>query len=165
MSASVETGDLGIPSPPKVRAAAMEHARTKVAGLNVVASLLDKGCRIIVGLLITPLLVAVLGKQMFGVWQIIRSLISYMGAADGRPIEALKWLMANRQSEDDPELKRRYIGSAAAVWLIFLPVGTLLGGILVWIAPSITKAGPAFDWVVRGACALLVLDFLLGGFE
>ncbi|MFN3652467.1 MAG: lipopolysaccharide biosynthesis protein [Armatimonadota bacterium] len=141
----------------------VERARTRVAGLNAASALLDYGCRGLVGLIVTPILVAGLGSSLFGAWQVLNKLVSYMAAADGRPTQALKWLIANQQSLDNPEQKRRQIGSAVGVWLLFLPVTLAVGALLVWLAPSLAKGAGSLHPVIRIACALLVLDFLFGG--
>jgi O-antigen/teichoic acid export membrane protein len=47
------------------------------------------------------------------------------------------------------------------VWLLFLPVLTVLSSVLVWLAPTITKIPPALSLTVRLSFALLVVNFLL----
>jgi O-antigen/teichoic acid export membrane protein len=136
---------------------------TRQASLNAVASLLDYAVKIAVTALVTPILVAGLGGSLFGVWQMLGRLVSYMAAADGRPTEALKWVIANQQASDDTEAKRRQVGSALGVWLLFLPILAITGAILVYCSPWITKVSPEASGLVRLTCALLVGNFLLSG--
>src|SRR5262249_54757830 len=63
---------------------------------------------------------------------------------------------------DDPDVKRRYVGSALGVWLLFLPLLTLVGLILVWVSPAIARVGPDRFAAVRITCSLLVFNFLGG---
>ncbi|HEV2765525.1 MAG TPA: oligosaccharide flippase family protein, partial [Pyrinomonadaceae bacterium] len=109
----------------------------------------------------TPVLVAGLGSSLYGVWQMLSRLVTYMQAADGRPTQALKWVIANRQASDDAEEKRRHVGSALGVWLLFLPVLAALSVALVWGAPYVTKVPAELYGTVRVTCALLVVNFLL----
>jgi O-antigen/teichoic acid export membrane protein len=135
---------------------------TKRASLNAVQSLLDYAARLGVGLVVTPLLVGRLGGEMFGVWEMLNRLIGYMSAADGRPTEALRLVIATKQGATDPMEHRRAVGSALVVWLLFLPLLAGLGAVLVWLSPVVTKVPPALHTTVRLASAALLLSLLLG---
>src|SRR5882724_501421 len=134
---------------------------TQRAYLNAVQLALDYGAKVVVVSVVTPILVAGLGSSLYGSWQMLSRLISYMTAADGRPTQALKWVIANRQADDDVVAKRRQIGSALGVWLMFLPVLTIVSIIMVWIAPTITKVPPNLRFSIRLTCSILVVDFML----
>jgi len=90
-------------------------------------------------------------------------MVSYMSVADGRPTQALKWVIANHQEADDVNIQRRAIGSALRAWWLMLPFMTLIGAILVWISPLVVKTPPEFITVVRVACSLLVFNLMLLG--
>ncbi len=135
---------------------------TRTAALNAIASLFNYGAQLVANLVVTPILVSGLGASLFGVWEMLRQSVGYMTAADGRPTDALRLVIANQQARDDARAKRRYVGAALAVWLLFLPVVALAGTILVWLAPLITKVGPELYSTIRVTCALLVLSFLAG---
>jgi O-antigen/teichoic acid export membrane protein len=134
---------------------------TQRAYLNAVAALLDYGAKAAVASLVMPIVVSGLGPSLFGIWLILSKLVTYISAADGRPTQALKFVIANQQSIEDPAAKRRHVGSALAVWLIFLPILTALSSVVVWFAPIITKVPPPLYGTVRLSCALLVVNFLL----
>jgi len=74
---------------------------TKKASLNSIAQALDYGARAIAGLVVNPILLRYLGDAGFGNWQVLLRLIGHTGPAGGRPAEALKWFVANRQSSTD----------------------------------------------------------------
>ena len=134
---------------------------THKAYLNAFATLLDQAAKGVVMTLATPLLVAGLGSSLYGVWQVLARLVTYLQAADGRPTQALKWVIANRREVDDDETKRKHVGSAAGVWLLFLPFILLMGAGLVWAAPHLANVAPEMHATVRTAAALLVCGFLL----
>jgi len=136
---------------------------TRRASLNAVQSLLDYAARLGVGLVITPLLVSRLGRDLFGVWEMLNRLIGYMSAADGRPTEALRLVIATKQAAADPLEHRRAVGSALIVWLLFSPLLAGLGSVLVWLSPIVTKVPPALHTTVRLASAALLLSLLAGG--
>lgn len=134
---------------------------TKKAYLNALSAALDYGARLVVGLLINPLMVAGLGNYLYGVLQILGRLILYLSAASGRPTQALKWTIANQQASIDYDRKRRNVGGAIAVWLIFLPILTAIGVFLVWFAPAWLAAPPQLATIVRLAAAIMVVDLIL----
>ena len=140
-----------------VRAATL----TRRASLNALQSLLDYGGRLGVGLVVTPIVVAGLGRTLFGVWEMLNRLVSYMSAADGRPTEALRLIVANRQAVADDATQRRSVGAALVVWLLFLPLIAAAGAIFIWLAPTITKVAPELRTGVRAAAGLLLVGFFL----
>ena len=138
-----------------------DEGLTKKATLNAIASGLDYGSRLIVGFFIQPILVTGLGDYYYGIWQILIRLMGYITPAGGRPAQALKMTLANQQNIADDVEKRRHVGSAILVWVLFLPVMTILGGILTWYAPYWIKA-PQVDYlVIRLTAAILVFNLIV----
>ena len=135
-----------------------DDSLTKKASLNAIAACLDYAARLLVTFLTTPLLVAGLGDFYFGVWQMLLRLVGYVSPASGRPTQALKMVLANQQSSTDYDKKRRYVGSALAVWAMFLPLTLVLGGLLTWFAPRWVKSPAEYFGHVRFAAALLVVN-------
>ena len=136
---------------------------TQKAYLNIVATMLNFAVSMVVSFVTSPILVSGLGSNHFGILTMLQRLITFMTAADGRPTQALKWAVANQQSSDDYHAKRRSIGSALGVWLIFLPILAVFGAILVWLSPLITKVPSELYLPVRVASALFMLNLCLFG--
>jgi O-antigen/teichoic acid export membrane protein len=128
--------------------------------LTAITSLLAHGAQLLVMLVVTPILVTGLGGSLFGVWEMLKQLVGYMTATDGRPMDALRLVIASEQASADTATKRRYVGAALTVWLLFLPAIVLGGTIVLWLAPTITHVDPEFHSTIRLTCALLVLSFL-----
>ena len=126
-----------------------EPTLTQRTYLNSIASIVDYGSRLLISLLITPLLVSRLGGALYGVWQICQRLMNYMEATEGRPAQALKWTIANKQESDDISAKRRDVGSAIRVWIYFLPLQILFGGCLLWLGPKFMKTLSTDTYGVR----------------
>ena len=136
---------------------------TKRASLTTVAYALEYGAKTVVGLIVTPILVSHLGQMLYGVYEVLIRLASYLTPISGRPAEALRLLVASRQRSNDTAAQRRGVGGALLVWLLFLPLAVLGGAALTWFAPALTGVDPAYSSVVRLACALMVAAVLLGG--
>src|SRR2546426_7168130 len=115
--------------PAVARSAAPAVPLTRRASLNVAAFGLDFGVKTAVGLLVTPLLVGRLGTTLFGAWEMLDRLAGYVATVGGRPSEALRLLVANRQTIADPAPQRRAVGGAVVVWLIWLPLAAAGAGV------------------------------------
>lgn len=137
-----------------------EKSLTKKASLNALASTLDYVAHLIVAFLITPFMVTGLGDYCFGAWQILNRLVNYISPASGRPTQALKFTLAKEQSSTDYDKKRSYVGSTLAVFVLFLPVMGVLGGLLTWFVPYWMKTPERYIWDVRIACGLLVVSLI-----
>ena len=134
---------------------------TKKASLNAAASTAEQVARIIAGLLISPFLLTKLGDYSYGVWQFLQRLIGHASPASGRPGEALKWTIAHEQHSNDYEFKRRQVGNALVVSIIFLPILAVIGGFLAWMAP-VWLGVPADTYrAIRVAGGVLVIDAML----
>lgn len=143
------------------KAPAREPPRGRLTGaavLNAAAALLDYLGKTVVQLAITPVLVSELGRTLYGIWQILSRLATYITPADGRPTQALKWVIANQQEEGNERRNRRAVGSALAVWMMLLPVFAVVGAALVFLAPEITGADPALAERVRVASVILIIN-------
>jgi O-antigen/teichoic acid export membrane protein len=154
-------------SPPALGAAGAPDVRdslTRRASLNAVGSLLDYAAKAGVVLAVTPILVSGLGRTVYGMWEMLGRLGSYLTAADGRPTDALRLIIAQHQSVDDDAAKRRYVGASIVVWAITLPF-VLLGGAALswWLAPFLTKSPDELRQVVRITGAFIVTSFVITG--
>lgn len=140
-----------------------EGTLTKKASLNTVAMALDFAARAVAGLVVNPVLVRYLGDVGFGNWQVLQRLIGHTNPAGGRPSEALKWFIAKRQSSDDVDDKRRAVGSALAVWFVFLPIFLPIGAVIGWFAPVWLHVAAADYTLIRLASAILLADIIVSG--
>lgn len=161
----METGTATLPSPAPAGVAAPRRRTTLTerASLNAAAAMLDYSAKIVAGLVVTPILVSGLGRSLYGMWEMLGRLVGYMSATDGRPTQALRLVVANRQESGDDAAKRRYVAGALVVWLLFLPLVAVVGAVLIWVSPRMTRAAPPLYGTVRLTSALLMTAFLLGG--
>ncbi|NIP68958.1 MAG: hypothetical protein GTO04_07185, partial [Planctomycetales bacterium] len=128
-----------------------DKSLTKKASLNVVAAVLDFTAQLIVGLVLQPLLVRGLGAELYGAWKVLARMTGYVAAAGGRPTQALKWTIANHQFSSDFEEKRRRVATAILVWMIYLPLLLVIGGLAAWFVPVFLHVPPTWMWTVRCA--------------
>ncbi len=142
----------------------MQDNLTKHSVLNAGSSFLIYVVRIVVGFVVNPILVTGLGGELFGIWQICQRYLTYVESAEGRATQALKWVLANGQVTTDDQEKRRSVGSAITIWMMFLPIVALAGAAVVWLGPRLIRGlDPAMLPLARITCAILVLRLMLMG--
>ena len=138
-----------------------DESLTKKASLNAITSSLEYAAKLIVGFVVQPWLVGGLGDYFFGTWQILLRFVGYIAPASGRPTQALRWALASELNSDDVKHKKQYVGSAIAVWLIFLPILTLLGSLLAWFIPAWINTPTEYVGIVRLTTGVLVVNLIM----
>ena len=138
-----------------------DDSLTKKAYLNTIAAMLDYLSKLVVGFFLTPLMVNGLGDYFYGAWQVLNRLIGYISPTSGRPAQALRWTLANKQSSTDYQQKREYVGSTLMVWLVFLPLIIVLGGVVSWYAPVWINSPVAYYPILRLASGILVVNMIM----
>ena len=120
-----------------------DEGLTRKAYLNALTSALQYGARLLVGFITVPILVAGLGNYNYGLWQILTRVIGYISSTSAKPTQALKWSLAHQQESNDFETKKTLVGSTLVVWVIFLPILGILGGIVSWMLPCLLYTSPS----------------------
>ncbi len=131
---------------------------TRRASLNAAASGLDYGARAVVELVVSPLVVSGLGAATYGAWRVLWQWSSYVWGASGRSAQALQYAVAHRQWTASDHDKRQLVGAAALVWLLFLPLLLLAGGLGVWLVPHLLDVPQEQVAALRWAAAVLAVD-------
>jgi O-antigen/teichoic acid export membrane protein len=136
---------------------------TGTASLTFVSNLLQQGARLGVALAIAPIVIRVLGAELYGAWVMIQQTVGYLALGDLRPMGALKLTLAVGQHRDDVQEKRRLIGAALVGWLISAPVLLALGIAAIWLAPTVIRVRPEHVADLRLAMGISALGLLLEG--
>jgi O-antigen/teichoic acid export membrane protein len=145
----------------RIRSLFSDNTLTKKASLNALAAGLEYAAKLIVGFVVTPIMVAGLGDYFYGAYQVLSRLIGYLTPTSGRPTQALKMKLANKQLVANDEEKRRYVGSTLVILLLFLPLTVIAGTVLTWFSPIWLKAEVESYGVIRLAAGLLSFALIL----
>ncbi|OSM07109.1 putative oligosaccharide translocase [Magnetofaba australis IT-1] len=97
---------------------------------------------IIISFAITPALVAGLGAELYGAWQVIQRIMSHLAVGHFKPMSVLKLTLAHRQSDPDVAAKRRQVGASLMVWLAALPLVLGLGALALWFLERLIPVAP-----------------------
>lgn len=116
---------------------------------------------------VSPMLVSYLGPFSFGVFKTCQRFLDFGTVADGRATQALKWIIANKESSSNSLEKRQALGSALGVVMYFLPAIFVVVVTLVYFLPKAINGVPENDyslvrWVGLILGANVILNPLLG---
>jgi O-antigen/teichoic acid export membrane protein len=126
-----------------------------------VSSALAWGVALGVGFVITPFAVSGLGDYMYGAWKTLDRTLGYISPVGGRATQALRYTLAQQQASTDYEEKRRQVGNAVVVWVLFLPILGAIGVSIAWFAPSWIDAPAELTWTIRIAAVLMTAQLVL----
>jgi O-antigen/teichoic acid export membrane protein len=105
--------------------------------LNAVSSYAYFIIGAVVTFFISPYLVMFLGASAFGILKSVQKWLDFATVADGRPSQALKWVIANKQSTASDSEKRQYVGCSIKVSAFFLPILICIVALLVYLLPEL----------------------------
>jgi len=131
------------------------------AYLNSITSILDHFAKQIAGFVSNPFIVKGLGPTFYGVYQIILEMSGYANMADAQATQVLKWTVAQKRGYADNEELKSEITTALIMVVFILPLVLIVGGVLSWYAPLITKVHEDYYSIVRLACAIIVFSLAL----
>lgn len=136
-------------------------SNTKYNALALYANFIVMG---LIGILINPLMVRALGMEQFGVWKACLRLLDLTAVADGRASQALKWIVAHRNREEDIGQKQRDVGAALTIWLLWTPLLFVAVITIVFYLPNLVTGISASSLpYARWLAALLGFNIVLSG--
>lgn len=131
------------------------------AYLNTLTSLIDFVGAQVTGLIVSPFIVGGLGSSMYGIWQMLGQLTGYSKIADSRATQVLKWTIAKKKNIATNAELQTDLSSAFIVTLVSMPIVLIIGSIISWYAPIITKAEPQYYSLIRVTSSLLILSLVI----
>lgn len=87
-------------------------------------------------LLASPVLAGALGEVAFGSFKVVQRFVDLAGAVDGRPSQALKWVLANLQGVGTDHERQQAIGSSLRTLRRFFPLLLLSACAVPLLAPA-----------------------------
>ena len=131
------------------------------ATLTLISNSLTQATLLLSQLIITPILLTLLGVDLYGAWIVLQNSLAYVLIVDLRAGATLRFKLGTHQHEDDLVYKRTQVGGALVAWLVTVPLLIFLGLPLIWWAPEITGVPATLSATMRLAMGILVLWMVL----
>jgi len=124
--------------------------------LNTFAGLASNTGSALVGLVVTPMLIARLGVETFGFWAVVTAMVNYAGLLDGGLNSTFMKYIAEYHARGEAARIRQVITFGAAFYValgaVIAPLTFVATPYVIrWmhVSPSLAREGPAvFAWVV-----------------
>lgn len=129
--------------------------------LNSITSIIDFGGAQIVGFFVSPFIVSGLGSSLYGIWQMLGQMTGFANMADTRASQVLKWSVAKNRDIATPEELQGEVTSALLITAFILPLVLVIGAVVVWYAPVITRADETYYELIRIVCAILMFSLVI----
>ena len=134
------------------------------ATLTLISNSLTQATLLLSQLIITPILLTLLGVDLYGAWIVLQNSLAYVLIIDLRASATLRFKLGTHQHEDDLVYKRTQVGGALVASLVNVPLLILLALPLIWWAPEITGVPATFSATIRLTMGILVLWMVLDRF-
>lgn len=134
---------------------------TQRAYLNSVTGIIDFSFKQVVGFILNPISISILGPYVYGIWKIIMQLNNYMTMSDVNVSQTLRIVVARERSVVSDDVLRRYFSAGMFANLFFIPFYIFFGTILIWASPYATGAEESYYYLIRVSMSLLVISFIV----
>jgi O-antigen/teichoic acid export membrane protein len=139
----------------------VQRSLTARAMLGGLSNALQFVIRLIVGLVITPFIIRGLGQELYGIWTMIQQTLGYVGLADLRVTNVVKFTLAVEQHKEDYHFKRQQVGASVLALAQVAPLILSAGVIIVCFAPEIVGSSAVYDNQVRWAVGIGIVGILM----
>jgi O-antigen/teichoic acid export membrane protein len=113
-------------------------------------------------LIVTPIIVHGLGRNLYGAWMMIQQTIGYIALVDLRATGTAKFTLAVDQHNTNIHYKRQQVGASLMMLARVAPFVVIIGLAAVWCAPWLIRTEPESASRVRWALAVGIVGILVG---
>ena len=138
--------------------------RYRLIALSGATAIGTKVVTALVGLATVPMVVHYVGKEQFGLWMVISSLVVWMQLADFGITNGLTNALSEAYGRDDPDAASSYLSSAFALTVILAFICLLpLAAAYLWVpwADVLSLANPELAAMANDAVLLVGLAFVI----
>ncbi len=113
------------------------------------------------GLVVTPIIVAVLGTEQFGIWAVVGSTLGFIGLLDLGLGPSLVRFAAEQRGRDAQHETSSLASTALAIYGALAVVTLLLAFVLAWVLPRVVEISDEYVWAAQVALVITVGTFVV----
>lgn len=129
--------------------------------LNTLTGWIDKIVSILVNFIVRPIIISGLGVSMYGVWEMLNRMTELMASADVRAATTVKWILSINRETESSEILNRSISAGFFASICTLPFYVVLGCMIIYFSPYITKVDDSWFLTVRLSASILLISFII----
>lgn len=138
-----------------------EINQSKIILLNTLTGWIDKVTSIIVHFIIKPITLFFLGANLFGVLEMLNKMTEFMASADFRSATTVKWVLSVEREKSSTDILNKKISAGFFASVISIPIYLLIGSVIIYMSPYITKVHENLYLEVRTCASVLVISFII----
>lgn len=142
----------------------ISNSRTKLIAANFSTRLLNNFLIQTLRFILWPIIVNGLGIKMYGAWNIILQIRSYLSLGNMKLTSSLGIVLAQKQHENDVKNKRSWVGAHIVASSYICIVILAIGLTFCWFAPFLFNLEPELHNKFRIALAISILMIPIGLF-
>lgn len=135
--------------------------QSKIILLNTLTGWIDKFTSIIVNFIIKPITLGFLGTSLFGVLEMLNKMTEFMASADFRSATTVKWILSVEREKSSTDILNKKISAGFFASIITIPIYIIIGSVIIYISPFITKVPENLFLEVRTCSSILVVSFII----
>lgn len=112
-------------------------------------------------LVITPLIVANLGTEVYGAWRIINKITPFLTLGNFKPLGLLRLILAKNISNDDFVYKQQQIGASITILILSLPIVLILSFLLFYFRDTFIPVSTEIKCEVDSALLILIFFMII----
>lgn len=113
------------------------------------------------GLVVTPIILAALGTEQFGIWALIGSILGFIGLLDLGIGPSVIRFAAEQRGRDARDETSELASTAFAIYLVLALVTTVLAVVLAWLLPLVVEISDQYVSAAQIAVVLSVGTFVI----
>ncbi|HWN22520.1 MAG TPA: oligosaccharide flippase family protein [Gaiellaceae bacterium] len=113
------------------------------------------------GLVVTPIIVAALGTEQFGIWALIGSILGFIGLLDLGIGPSVIRFAAEQRGRNAHQETSELTSTAFAIYLVLALVTSLLAVVLAWLLPLAIEISDEYVRAAQVAVVLAVGSFVI----
>ncbi len=113
------------------------------------------------GLVVTPIIVAALGTEQFGIWAVIGSILGFIGLLDLGLGPSLVRFAAEQRGRDARVETSALASTALVIYSALAVVTMLLAFVLAWVLPRVVEISDEHVSVAQVALVLTIATFVI----
>ena len=138
-----------------------ESNQSNIILLNTLTGWIDKVTSIIVHFIIKPITLVFLGANLFGVLEMLHKMTEFMASADFRSATTVKWILSVEREKSSTDILNSKISAGFFASIITIPIYLLIGSVIIYMSPYITKVHENLYLEVRTCASVLVISFII----
>lgn len=133
---------------------------SRIIFYNTISNFVDQLTRQVLAFFLNPIIINGLGTNIYGIWRMISQTTNYSNVVDMQTSQTLLWSISKNRNVKSENYLRQEVSNAFFVTTLLIPLFLIVGAIILYYIPVLTKVESDYIFIVRVATLILITTFL-----